>query len=117
METGLCKLTDDSEILCLPGYNPADRCFYELMDPQPPSGPGHMGQGAVAGGAGAGAGPALQQVLEDVQDLVEGQVGVGAFGASRLRVRNAWTAVTWWCQPRQVRPSKWPRPRPCLSSR
>ena len=32
------------------------------------------GQGAVAGGAGAG--PAVQQVLDGVEDLVEGESGV-----------------------------------------
>lgn len=76
------------------------------------------GEWSAAGGAGAG--PAPQQVLEDVEDLVEGQAGMWAFGSSRRRVRKAWAAVTrvtWWCQPRQVRPSKWSRPRPCLSSR
>lgn len=43
---------------------------------------------------GADAGPAPQQVLEGVEDLVEGQAGVRAFGSSRRRVRKAWAAVT-----------------------
>ncbi|MEU6349959.1 ATP-binding protein [Streptomyces sp. NPDC047072] len=51
---GMCKLVDDSEIPCAPGYNPADRCFYQLMDPQPPSGPGHTDMnGADTSGPGA----------------------------------------------------------------
>ncbi|MGC0379965.1 hypothetical protein RKD33_000181 [Streptomyces sp. SAI-129] len=51
---GMCKLVDDTEIPCAPGYNPADRCFYELMDPQPPSGPGHTDMnGADTTGPGA----------------------------------------------------------------
>ncbi|WP_331752217.1 ATP-binding protein [Streptomyces sp. NBC_00829] len=51
---GKCKLVDDTEIDCLPGYNPADRCFYELMAPQPPSGPGHPDMnGADTSGPGA----------------------------------------------------------------
>lgn len=46
----------------------------------------------VAGGAGAG--PAVQQVLEGVEDLVEGELAVSAFGARRCSVRKAWAAVT-----------------------
>jgi hypothetical protein len=68
----------------------------------------------------ADTGPAAQQVLELVEDLVEGQAGAWAFGSRRRRVRKAWAAVTrvtWWCQPRQVRFSKWSRPRPCFISR
>jgi glutathione-independent formaldehyde dehydrogenase len=45
---------------------------------------------------------------------------IATFGSSRRRVRKARAAVTrvtWWCQPRQVRPSKWSKPTPCLSSR
>src|SRR5690349_12060293 len=82
------------------------------------AGGGCSGQGALAGGAGAG--PAVQQVLNGVEDLVEGESAVSAFGARRCSVRKAWAAVTrvtWWCQPVQERPSKWSRPRPCLSSR
>src|SRR5689334_7248039 len=56
------------------------------------AGGGRSGQGAVAGDAGAG--PAVQQVLEGVEDLVEGELAVSAFGASRCSVRNAWAAVT-----------------------
>jgi hypothetical protein len=48
--------------------------------------------GASAGGAGAG--PAPQQVLKGVEDLVESQAGVRTVGSSRLRARNAWAAVT-----------------------
>jgi hypothetical protein len=51
-----------------------------------------LGQGPVAGGAGAG--PAVQQVLEGVEDLVEGESGVSAFGDSSCSVRKAWAAVT-----------------------
>jgi hypothetical protein len=36
---------------------------------------------------GADTGPAPQQVLEEIEDLVEGQAGVRTFGSSRLRVR------------------------------
>ena len=51
---GMCKLVDDTEIPCIPGYNPKDRCFYQLMDPQPPSGPGHTDMnGADTTGPGA----------------------------------------------------------------
>jgi hypothetical protein len=51
---GMCKLVDDTEIPCLPGYNPKDRCFYELMDPQPPHGPGYTDMnGADTTGPGA----------------------------------------------------------------
>lgn len=50
------------------------------------------GQAPSAGGAGTG--PAPQQVLKNVEDLVEGQAGVRTFGSSRLRVRKAWAAVT-----------------------
>lgn len=77
-----------------------------------------VGQGLVAGGADAG--PAPQDVLESVEDVVEGEADVGTFGARRCSVRKAWAAVTRvtrWCQPGQERPSKWSRPRPCLSSR
>lgn len=38
---GRCKLVDNTEAPCLPGYNPKDRCFYKRLDPQPPSGPGN----------------------------------------------------------------------------
>ena len=60
--------------------------------------------------------------LEVAQNLVEAQAAPVAFGSvSRRRmVANRWAAVTrvaWWCQPRKVRPSKWSRPSPCLSSR
>jgi hypothetical protein len=82
------------------------------------AGGGRSWQGAMAGGAGTG--PAVQQVLDGVEDLVEGEPAVSAFGARRCSVRNACAAVTrvtWWCQPAQERPSKWSRPRPCLSSR
>ncbi|GHD16074.1 hypothetical protein GCM10007147_04150 [Nocardiopsis kunsanensis] len=54
------------------------------------------------------AGPAQQHPLQLAQDLVETQTDVTDFGASLRRVRKAWAAVTrvtWWCQPRQVRPS------------
>src|SRR5690606_16493746 len=50
------------------------------------------GQRLSAGGADAG--PAPQQVLKEIEDLVEGQAGVRAFGSSRRRVRKAWAAVT-----------------------
>lgn len=69
------------------------------------AGDGCSGQGTVAGGAGPG--PAVQQVLDGAEGLVEGESAVSAFGASRCSVRNAWAAVTrvtWWCQPVQERP-------------
>src|ERR1700754_3884044 len=76
------------------------------------------GDRAVAGGAGAGQG--YEQELESVDGGVEGLAGAGAFGSSRRRVVKAWarvTRVTWRFQPVWVRPSKWARPGPCLSSR
>ena len=60
--------------------------------------------------------------LEVFQGLVEAQAAPAAFGLAvrRWSVMNRCAAVTrvvWWCQPWKVRPSKWSRPRPCLSSR
>jgi hypothetical protein len=71
---------------------------------------------------GAGAGPDCEEELQFADDLVEGQAGAVSFGeqAMRWRVQKAWAAetrVTWWCQPFQVRPSKWARPRACFISR
>jgi hypothetical protein len=42
----------------------------------------------------ADAGPAPQDVLVDVEDLVEGEAGPATFGARRCSVRRAWAAVT-----------------------
>src|SRR3954468_22619504 len=69
---------------------------------------------------GAGAGPGGQEGLQVVQDRVQAQAGAAAFGLVRSRVMNSWAAVTrvtCRCQPDQVRPSKWSRPRPVFSSR
>ena len=84
------------------------------------SGSYRCGYVAVAGGAGAG--PDGEECLQFADDLVEAQAGAVSFGAraSRCRVQKAWAAetrVTWWCQPFQVRPSKWARPRACFISR
>lgn len=73
---------------------------------------------AVKGGAGAGAG--REEYLELADDSVEAQADAVFFGdrLSRCRVQKAWateTRVTWWCQPGQVRPSKWARPVPVWS--
>src|SRR5690606_18525730 len=95
-----------------------------LIDKTPPSrawscwcGVWHV---AVTGGAGAG--PGREEYLQLADDLVEAQAGAVSFGdrLSRWRVQKAWateTRVTWWCQPGQVRPSKWARPRACFISR
>lgn len=75
---------------------------------------------AVAGGAGTG--PESEECLQVADDLVEAHSSAASFGscASRCRVQKAWAAetrVTWWCQPFQVRPSKWASPRACFISR
>lgn len=36
----------------------------------------------------------FSQVLDGVEDLVEGEVGASPIGARRCAVRNAWAAVT-----------------------
>ena len=78
------------------------------------------GSGALA--VGAAAEHSDDRCLDLDQQLVEAQAAPWAFGSAvkRWMVMNRWAAVTrvtWWCQPLQVRPSKWSRPRPCLSSR
>ena len=68
-------------------------------------------------------GPLPQQwlIAEVFQQGVEGQGCPSAFGLlRRIQVRNTWAAVArvaWWCQPVQLRPSKWSSPTPVLSSR
>lgn len=42
---------------------------------------------------GAGADPALQDVLEEVEDAVEDEAGMGVFGNSRCSVRKAWAVA------------------------
>ncbi|MEU5425566.1 hypothetical protein AB0H73_08145 [Streptomyces olivoreticuli] len=83
---------------------------------------GWCGCGYVAVTGGAGAGPGDEEGLQFADDPVEAQAGAVSFGAraSLWRVQKAWAAetrVTWWCQPFQVRPSKWARPRACFISR
>lgn len=51
-----------------------------------------LGQASLA--VGAHAGPALDVGFECLQDAVEGQAGVWAFGSSRCRVQNACAAAT-----------------------
>jgi hypothetical protein len=49
-----CTLLDGTVTQCTPQYNAADHCFYELMDPQPPHGPGYTDMnGADTSGPGA----------------------------------------------------------------
>jgi hypothetical protein len=49
-----CTLLDGTVVQCTPEYNPEDHCFYELMDPQPPHGPGYTDMnGADTTGPGA----------------------------------------------------------------
>ena len=68
----------------------------------------------VAGGADAD--PVREELLEVGQQGVEGQGCPSAFGlVRRIQVRKTWAAVArvaWWCQPVQLRPSKWSSPRP-----
>ena len=76
------------------------------------------GDGLAAQGAGAE--DDGEHDLQLVQDLVQGHPGAGTFGSVLIIVQNAWARtarVTWRCQPVNERPSKWSRPRPCLSSR
>ncbi len=69
-------------------------------------------QVVVAGGADAD--PVREELLEVFQQGVEGQGCPSAFGfVMRVQVRNRWAAVArvaWWCQPVQLRPSKWSSP-------
>lgn len=76
----------------------------------------------VAVTCGTGAGPGREEYLQLADDSVEARAGAVSFGDlfSRCRVQKAWateTSVTWWCQPGQVRPSKWAKPRACFISR
>ena len=70
---------------------------------------------------GADADPVREELLKVFQQGVEGQGCPSAFGlARRIQVRKTWAAVAkvaWWCQPVQLRPSKWSSPTPVLSSR
>src|SRR6266487_1802293 len=69
---------------------------------------------------GARAGPTGEQQLQLTQCLEGGQADAAAFGSSRCKVTKAWaaeTSVTWWCQPRQERPSKWSNPSASFNSR
>jgi hypothetical protein len=67
------------------------------------------------------AGPTGKQDLQPVEQLPQAQADAAGFGwRSRSRVKKPCateTRVTWWCQPGQLRPSKWSSPRAPLSSR
>lgn len=71
------------------------------------------GPACVAVTGGAGAGPGREEHLQLADDSVKAQADAVSFGDlfSRCRVQKAWateTRATWWCQPGQVCPSKWP---------
>jgi hypothetical protein len=70
---------------------------------------------------GAVSEPSGDHSLEFFEDAVQAQAAPAAFGVvRRSRVMKRWAAVTrvtWRCQPVKVRPSKWERPSPVLSSR
>jgi hypothetical protein len=66
------------------------------------------------------AGPDGKERLQLAKDRIEAQAGAAAFGSRRSKVQKAWARaarVTWRCQPAKLRPSKWSRPSPSLSSR
>jgi DDE superfamily endonuclease len=66
-----------------------------------------LGESAQAQGARAG--PTGKQQLQLAHDREGGQADARTFGSSRSKVTKACatdTRVTWWCQPRQERPSK-----------
>jgi len=79
-----------------------------------------LGSEVVMAG-GADADPIREELLEVGQQGVEGQGCPSAFGlVRRSQVRKTWAAVAkvaWWCQPVQLRPSKWSSPTPVFSSR
>src|SRR5262245_51387004 len=79
---------------------------------------GVVDEGLAAGVACAG--PDGQQRLQLAEDGVQGQADAAAFGSRRSWVQKAWASavrVTCRYQPARLRPSKWSRPSPCLSSR